>query len=198
LAVLVDRSLPLKARRNALVDLHLYYGTDASTDVLGNVAREAPQQGMRVGAIGALAGIGSEAAIDELIASLSYGDAACVCRAALALELRKERRAIPELLRCLVDRGEALNSDARLRLLAALYVLPAPSSLDTLVPFLTHRDRKTRRAAANAVGAIGDAESLTALEAAAAELGFRRGTWASIWADRLRDAARTNRSPQPD
>jgi HEAT repeat protein len=189
LAVLGDRSLPLKARRNALIDLHLYYGTDASIDVLRSVAREAPQQGLRIGAIGALADIGSKAAIDELIASLSYGDSLCVRRAAIALELRTEHRAIPQLLRCLVDRGEDLNSDARCRILAALYVLPAPSSLDALVPFLTHRDRKTRRAAANAVGAIGDAESLTALETAVAELGFRRGPWASIWVDRLRDAA---------
>jgi HEAT repeat protein len=188
LAALGETGLSEREYLDAVGDL-VTYGTEASVGALRDALAWTDHMRVRHAAVMALGRIGSLAAIDAIIAGLEFADNITVHRSAFILRVRDERRAVPALVSCVMERGEELGTGTRRRLLRELCWMPSPTSVEPLAPLLRHRNRKVRRQAANAIGAVGDARALAELEAAAKDLGPIRGWRAEMWADQLRKRA---------
>ena len=188
LAALGDRALSERQYLDAVRDLRTY-GTEASVGALCDALAWTGHKSVTRAAVMALGRIGSPAAIDAIIASLDFCDSDTVFQAAFILRVRDERRAIPALVNCAVERGEELGTSTLLGLLRQLCWMPSQASVEPLAPVLRHRSRKIRREAAKAIGVVGDASALAALDAAATDLGWIRGFRAGTWAEHLRKTA---------
>jgi HEAT repeat protein len=193
IAALANPALSERRHLDAVSTL-MTYGTDQSVGSLREALAWTDHMRVRHAAVMALGRIGSPSAVDAIIASLAFCDAISASRAARVLRVRNERRAVPALVAGVVERGEELGAGASETILRQLCFMPSPETVEVVAPLLCHRNRKIRRQAADAIGAVGGTAALAALEAAAADLGWLRGRRAGSWVTLLRKKA----EPDPE
>lgn len=161
-------------RRRALLAKLGQVGTERSIGVLGANLQSSDVKS-QVGAVFALAHIGTEEAADALIDSLPVTAGPCFTFTVKALAEEHAERAMPALIRTLDERrGELRQGDMQL-VVYALYQIPHRSEVPVLALLLRERSRSTRRMAAVALAQIRAPESREALEEAARSLSWLRG-----------------------
>jgi HEAT repeat protein len=103
---------------------------------------------LTVDAVKALAGIGTDEAVDALIDCLEMPQGPRLTMAAVSLRKLRLRRSVPALIRCLETRDGELDNGQKRILILALGEMPHVSEVPVLAAALKDRSYRMRNAAA--------------------------------------------------